>query len=1244
MKHLHQRLLPLTASLALLCGSVIPLSADSVTFSGNGMTYFLQNDALNEGWSIHEGIFTVNGTAAYCIEPQETVVIGQDLYQTGSWETYSAYSSELKNRILEYSYFGYGYGGFTDMEYWYATQILIWQAINPAFSATRVHRDPVYAGDGFRSPQAVDITDSINDKKNQIEETVRLYHGGLSPKITGSNGNAISEDTPVYAGETITLSDDHLSHWQLSEKPDGFSLKGNTLTVSAKKAGTYRCSFRFKGTDQTIESAPLVLRARDGSRIQTLIIRGHAETKTYDFSFTFKDCGMKIAKKLHNPNHAVYTSASLEGARYELFNETENTSAGFFVTGASGVSGILTGLNKADIYTLREVSAPKGCVLDETLRRFRLDELEGKDGLYSLDTQDEIIHGRIAVHKVITSRTSSGPMQDEEGAGFTILPDLFIEKYGSFEEALKHISELKEEEYDVITTDKSGRAESRDLIYGTYTVTQTAAASDDLEYCKPFHVSVDGSSFISTFELSNIQNEYELKIIKTDALTGKKAAMHSASFQLFDETGKPVTMKIGASVYDTFMTRSRESHASLPANVYLEKAGEEGTVTLPSPLSPGSYTVKEVSAPSGYQLNKKPLTAEISAASLASEAGQLITVTMADQRRYGSVSLQKTIAETQGDASLIDRKDLSGFVFALIAREDILAPDTGEVMIKAGTEFKRLTTESDGTLIFNDIPLGSWVLKEVSAKAGVLINEEEITFEINDEKTEHSFTVEDQPVRTVFSKKQASGSEELPGAKLSVRKADGTLIDEWISGAQPHVIEGLNAEETYIMREEITPRDSEGNDEGYVQAEEIRFTPSQGTLVTMKDQRVRVVKTDENGKPLPGASMQVIDQEGTVVDSWITEETPHYVRGLKQSETYLLRETEAPAGYYRADDITFEVKPQDGDLTLTMTDTLIRLRIRKIDEKSGKDLAGVVLTLFEIGAEEETKIASWVTDGSVIEADGLLKAGTSYRLEETAGTQGVYTAADLFFQTDAFDPGDPQPLMIMMVDSPVETAAAKTDPAGNYLAGAHLCLRDSDGNVLYEWTSSKDGPEDLSPYVKGGERYIIEEISAPEGCALMDPLSFTVSGTAERHQLIHAVDRPIRVRLQIIKTDAADGKPLKDAHFQIFCADGSKAASLSGENAEVITGEDGRAEVTLPYDPEGYYVLETKAPSGYRLNRSRFEISPQPEVSAPLISVKVEVSDEKKTVETGLYGSRGRLMILLAGVLACAALLLHRRH
>lgn len=163
----------------------------------------------------------------------------------------------------------------------------------------------------------------------------------------------------------------------------------------------------------------------------------------------------------------------------------------------------------------------------------------------------------------------------------------------------------------------------------------------------------------------------------------------------------------------------------------------------------------------------------------------------------------------------------------------------------------------------------------------------------------------------------ANGGKQLLGPiEVRVYDADGELVEEWVSGEEPHELTLLPG--TYTFHEEAAP-------EGYLVASDVAFEVAEGVPVTqveMVDEptRVEAGKVDAaTGEPLAGATMQVVDAEGAVVEEWVSDGEPHLIEALAPGE-YVLRETEAPEGYELAEDVAFTVEETADAQAVTMAD------------------------------------------------------------------------------------------------------------------------------------------------------------------------------------------------------------------------------------------------------------------------------------------------------------------------------------
>ena len=170
--------------------------------------------------------------------------------------------------------------------------------------------------------------------------------------------------------------------------------------------------------------------------------------------------------------------------------------------------------------------------------------------------------------------------------------------------------------------------------------------------------------------------------------------------------------------------------------------------------------------------------------------------------------------------------------------------------------------------------------------------------------------------------------EEVEGATMQVLDSEGDIVTEWVSETGINVIEGLNTGEEYTLRETVAP-------DGYTIAADIIFTIDEtgkvtttGTITEEGVLLVENIKTHvavsavdvATGDEVEGATVQVLDSEGDIVEEWVSGTEIHVIEGLNTGEEYTLRETVAPDGYTIAEDIIFTID-ENGKVTTTGTIT-----------------------------------------------------------------------------------------------------------------------------------------------------------------------------------------------------------------------------------------------------------------------------------------------------------------------------------
>lgn len=348
-------------------------------------------------------------------------------------------------------------------------------------------------------------------------------------------------------------------------------------------------------------------------------------------------------------------------------------------------------------------------------------------------------------------------------------------------------------------------------------------------------------------------------------------------------------------------------------------------------------------------------------------------------------------------------------------------------------------------------------------------------FLLDDQISIEGIAVMDRKQKVSVSKRDITGQEELEGALMQVRKTDNTILEEWVSGKEPHVLETvLVPGETYILREETAPA-------GYGLAEEIAFQIQEGgwvNTIIMEDQKTHGIfskKAITGQEEIPGAVMRILDENGAVVEEWISGTEPYEIRGkLEAGKTYILHEERAPDGYGYGEDVSFTVALDGSTDRVEMRDTPTHVELSKTDITGDKELAGAEMEVLD---EKGTVICRWVSTGEPYNLTGVLQAGGTYILRETAPPGGYAYGADVRFTVSEDGTVD----RVVMKDEATRAEILKTDRrTGRALSGAGLELVTLDGAVAESWIST-DEAHVLEGKLQAGQTYILREKKAPEG-------------------------------------------------------------------------------------------------------------------------------------------------------------------
>lgn len=859
---------------------------------------------------------------------------------------------------------------------------------------------------------------------------------------------------------------------------------------------------------------------------------------------------------------------------------------GYFLKGAK--------LNVTDTASGTTSSVTDGKYVAQINEQYQGAKLQFGNDANQMIVQEKVKKQRIQLFKSGEREGISGVVKGLQGAEFTWKLKTEVDNVG-WDNA---------KTYAVITTNENGRAVTDYLPYGKYLVRETKTPKDYMT-APDFTVSVtkDSSEYneLEQIKLVSVNNKpfaSYVKLVKVDEDTGKKVTLNSASFKIKDAQGNSVAQKVSGTKVDTFTTNS--DNEIIPVV-------EKGTVTLPLMLNAGTYTIEEIKTPKGFLDLEKPVEFVISSTydyDVDEDADPIIEVKIKNRQPKGEIKLNKTVMDLDTDTDLVDRSDLSKIQFVLKAKEDIYSSIDGSLMfekdfvittensgaiVNTGSEVGNgiYALSLDGHLDISNLPMStkgaSYYLQEVKTLDGCVLDtaQYDAVFKQSDFTTKNyikSFDVENKTTDFEFNKTDVTGDKEVEGAQLTITDEDGNVVDQWTSDGKVHSIEGLVVGKTYTLSETVTAKD-------YVKATDIKFTvknSSELEKVTMKDKQVFVSKTTVGGEEVTGAHMQIIDEDGNIIDEWYSEGKSHIANGLEEGKTYTLHEDLSPLGFNLANDFTFEVTKEKENQTVEMIDTVTEVNKTDVD---GKDVKEATLSI----VSEKTKdiVDQWVTGKHILDIDKDIKS----QLEENGKAEGTYMDEE---------------------DSMVMFSIAKNKDRDDY-----TFMQVKDGITTYS-NIDLDGNE-TTHRVQGlvtGEKYILRETKTPEEYVQAKEIEFTAG--EDEDQTLVMQDKQV----SFTKTDVTGEKEVEGATITVKEKETDKIVDewISGKEDHKIKGLEERKTYILSeiVTPEDYVkatdieftVTEEKVNQEVNMKDKQVKVSKTTAGGDEVVGASMQIRDE----------------------------------
>ena len=471
------------------------------------------------------------------------------------------------------------------------------------------------------------------------------------------------------------------------------------------------------------------------------------------------------------------------GAGFQIYDPAGNkvsmtftyptpTTIDTFYTDADGQLVTPEKLDYGKGYSLVEVQAPYGYVLDSTPVSFDVTEenstQEGGITLIKVDKPNMAQKGTISVEK--TGEAFFGvSVSGEEDKDMIYQPVYKVKglvgavyEITADEDVITPDGTLRYHKGDVVdtvTTDEDGTAKSKELYLGKYTVVETKAPtgmvinkekhSVELTYAgQDVAVTETATSFVNERQKVKLSLEKVLEQNETFGI-GKNDEIKNISFGLYAK--EDIVSSSGTVI---------------PADGLIEiiTLDENGAATANTDLPFGSYYVKEIATDEHYILSdtQYPFTFEY-----AGQDTETVEIKVNDGKPienkliYGSVSGKKI--DENGET-------LSGALIGIFKADETEFTKEHAIMTA--------TSEKDGSFSFAKVPYGKWIVREIEAPEGFVLDD--TSYEVNIGENEQVIEVEI--------------TDEYIHGNIELTKVDADYPDNKLTGATFEVYKDVNGD------------------------------------------------------------------------------------------------------------------------------------------------------------------------------------------------------------------------------------------------------------------------------------------------------------------------------------------------------------------------------------------------------------------------------------------------------------------